>query len=101
MDSLLDGCERGIWEAALCDHGANGVYWAHLMKDALLDTRLAPRKDFAGNSLAALPRESASERTILRSSGTFDPLHEFDQWSNLAGTVNGRNRCLLVPNTGT
>jgi hypothetical protein len=56
------------------------------MKGALLDPRLAPRKGFSENCLAAFPRESASERTILRSSGTFDPLHEFDQWSNLAGT---------------
>jgi len=100
MDFVAGRLERGIWEAApwLCDHGANGAYWAqHLMKGALLDPRLAPRKGFSENSLAALPRESASERTILRSSGTFDPLHEFDQWSNLAGTVNGRNRCLLEP----
>jgi hypothetical protein len=67
------------------------------MKGTLLDSRLAPRKDFAENSLATLPRESALERTILHSSETFDPLHEFDQWSNLAGTVNGRNRCLLEP----
>ena len=44
--SSLDGCERGIWEAALCDHSANGVYWAHLIKGALLDPRLAPRKGF-------------------------------------------------------
>ena len=76
---------------------AESLKLINVTKQAELDPRLAPRIGFSENSLAALPRESASERTILRSSGTFDPLHEFDQWSNLAGTVNGRNRCLLEP----
>ena len=92
-DAERDGCWMTVKEVSGKLHSVTTVQTVFTG----LVPRLAPRKGFSENSLAALPRESASERTILRSSGTFDPLHEFDQWSNLAGTVNGRNRCLLEP----